>query len=51
MTKNAQSSLFLNRKDWINADHDHAHEYFFEMADDYVTFPRDPHITNNLELF
>ncbi|WP_353164879.1 SOS response-associated peptidase family protein [Acinetobacter sp.] len=29
------------RKDWLNADHEHAHEYFFELTDEYVTFSRD----------
>ena len=29
------------RRDWLNADHEHAHEYFFEMSDEYVTFPRE----------
>lgn len=29
------------RKDWFNADHDHAHEYFLEMPNEFVTFPRD----------
>ncbi|RZG71930.1 SOS response-associated peptidase [Acinetobacter wuhouensis] len=29
------------RKDWLNADHDHAHEYFLEMPNEFVTYPRD----------
>ena len=29
------------RKDWLNADNEHAHEYFFELTDEYVTFSRD----------
>ncbi len=29
------------RKDWLSADHKHAHEYFLEMPNEFVTFPRD----------
>lgn len=29
------------RRDWLNADHEHAHEYFFELTNEYVTFSRD----------
>ena len=29
------------RKDWLNVDRENAHEYFFEMRDEFVTFPRD----------
>ncbi|WP_151959343.1 SOS response-associated peptidase [Acinetobacter bereziniae] len=29
------------RNDWLNADHEHAHEYFFELTGEYVTFSRD----------
>ena len=29
------------RSDWLNVDHEHAHEYFLEMRDEFVTFPRD----------
>ena len=29
------------RKDWLSADHEHAHEYFLEMPNEFVTFPRD----------
>ncbi|EPH35304.1 hypothetical protein L291_2127 [Acinetobacter guillouiae MSP4-18] len=29
------------RKDWLNFDKENAHEYFFEMHDEFVTFPRD----------
>ncbi|WOE40029.1 SOS response-associated peptidase [Acinetobacter chinensis] len=29
------------RQDWLNADHEHAHEYFFEMQNEYVTYPRE----------
>lgn len=28
------------RNDWLNVDHKHAHEYFFEMRDEFVTFPQ-----------
>lgn len=29
------------RNDWLNVDKENAHEYFFEMRDEFVTFPRD----------
>lgn len=29
------------RRDWLNADKEHAQEYFFELTDEYVTFSRD----------
>lgn len=29
------------RKDWLEVDHEHAHEYFFQLPDEFVTFPRD----------
>jgi putative SOS response-associated peptidase YedK len=29
------------RKDWLNVDKENAHEYFFEMRDEFVTFARD----------
>lgn len=29
------------RNDWLNVDRENAHEYFFEMRDEFVTFPRD----------
>ena len=29
------------RNDWLNVDHEHANEYFLEMRDEFVTFPRD----------
>ena len=36
------------RKDWLTADHEHAHEYFFQMPDEFVTFPRDEQKQNVL---
>ncbi|MDI3239487.1 SOS response-associated peptidase family protein, partial [Acinetobacter ursingii] len=36
------------RKDWLTADHEHAHEYFFPMPDEFVTFPRDEQKQNVL---
>jgi len=29
------------RNDWLNVDRENTHEYFFEMRDEFVTFPRD----------
>lgn len=29
------------RNDWLNVDRENAHEYFFEMRDEFVTLPRD----------
>lgn len=29
------------RNDWLNVDREHAHEYFFEMRDEFITFSRD----------
>ena len=28
------------RNDWLNVDREHAHEYFFEMRNEFVTFPQ-----------
>ena len=36
------------RNDWLNVDHEHAHEYFLEMSDDFVTFARDEEKQNVL---
>lgn len=36
------------RKDWLTADHEHAHEYFFQMPDEFITFPRDEQKQNVL---
>ena len=36
------------RKDWLNVDKENAHEYFFEMRDEFVTFPRDEEKQNVL---
>ncbi len=29
------------RNDWLTADHEHASEYFFQLPNEFVTFPRD----------
>ncbi|MDA3442611.1 SOS response-associated peptidase [Acinetobacter bereziniae] len=29
------------RNDWLNVDSENAHEYFFELTDEYITFSRD----------
>ena len=39
------------RNDWLNADQEHAHEYFFEMADEYETFPKKSPDTSQGSLF
>lgn len=36
------------RNDWLNVDHEQAHEYFLEMSDDFVTFARDEEKQNVL---
>ena len=36
------------RNDWLNVDSEHAHEYFFEMRDEFITFPRDKEKQNVL---
>ncbi|WP_151961749.1 SOS response-associated peptidase [Acinetobacter bereziniae] len=36
------------RRDWLNADNEHAHEYFFELTDEYVTFSRN-HLSESLK--
>ncbi|ALV72936.1 DUF159 family protein [Acinetobacter johnsonii] len=50
--KNEKRSIIVipeqYRKDWLTADHEHAHEYFFHMSDEFVTFPRDEQKQNDL---
>ena len=36
------------RNDWLNVDSEHAHEYFFEMRDEFITFSRDKEKQNVL---
>lgn len=36
------------RNDWLNVGSEHAHEYFFEMRDEFVTFSRDKEKQNVL---
>lgn len=36
------------RNDWLNVDREHAHEYFFEMCDEFITFSRDKEKSNVL---
>jgi putative SOS response-associated peptidase YedK len=36
-----------SRHDWLRCDHEQAHEFFFEMQDEFIAKPRDQHLSGN----
>ncbi|EKE22811.1 MAG: hypothetical protein ACD_6C00716G0001 [uncultured bacterium] len=36
-----------SRHDWLHCDHEQAHEFFFEMKDEFIAKPRDQGLSGN----